>query len=32
MNQRAIYWLVLQLLAVAAGIYLGVWIFESVTT
>jgi hypothetical protein len=32
MNQRAIYWLVLQLLAVAAGIYLGVWIFETVTT
>jgi hypothetical protein len=29
---RAWYWLVLQLVAVAAGIWAGVWIVDAVTT
>jgi len=29
--RRATTWLVLQLLAVAGGIWLGVWIFDAVT-
>jgi hypothetical protein len=31
-RQRALYWLVIQLAAIAAGIYAGAWLFETVTT
>ena len=31
MNERT-YWLVVQLIAIAAGIYGGVWLFNAVTT
>ena len=31
MNERN-YWLIIQLIAVAAGIYGGVWLFNAVTT
>jgi hypothetical protein len=32
MNPRQWYWLILQLAAIAAGIYLGVALFDAVTT
>ena len=31
-RQRALYWLTVQLAAIAAGIYLGAWVFDAVTT
>jgi hypothetical protein len=31
-RRRALYWLVVQLAAIAAGIVAGMWIFDSVTT
>ena len=32
MTGQAWYWLILQLAAIAGGIYLGIWIFEAVST
>lgn len=32
MSARAARWLVLQLVAIAAGIWFGVWLFDAVTT
>ena len=31
-DDRKMYWLVVQVLAIAAGIYGAVWLFEAVTT
>jgi hypothetical protein len=31
-RRRALYWLLVQLVAIAAGIAAGMWVFESVTT
>jgi hypothetical protein len=31
-RQRALYWLTVQLAAIAAGIAAGMWLFDAVTT
>lgn len=31
-RQRALYWLVVQLAAIGAGIAAGMWLFDAVTT
>ena len=32
MSSRGMYWLILQLTAIAAGIYAGMWVFEAVSS
>jgi hypothetical protein len=31
-RQRALYWMIVQLAAIAAGIAAGMWLFDAVTT